>query len=155
MRVLAPRAVVPRLSRRAFLAGATVVGIGVLSGCDDRKYAPTAAPDGVAEDRLNVYSWGDYDAPRNIRDFRDGQGITVQMYAFASNEEMLAKLGTSRGTSGYDIVVPGAVFAKPQIDGGLLAKLLVGALHRTGVVDSFAIGPYPTARTPDSRVSQG
>lgn len=49
----------------------------------------------------------------------------------------------------------GLQVASGLVLGGLLAKLLVGALHRTGVVDSFAIGPYPTARTPESRVSQG
>lgn len=123
MRVLAPRAVVPRLSRRAFLAGATVAGFGALSGCGDRTYAPTAAADGVAEDRLNVYSWGDYDAPRNIRQFREGHGITVQMDAFASNEEMLAKLGTARGTSGYDIVVPTGAYVPQMVANGMLAKL--------------------------------
>lgn len=106
MKVLAPRAEVPRLTRRALLAGFGVVGVGALTGCGERTYAPTAAPDGKPEGRLNVYSWGDYDDPDNVRRFRRERGITIQLDAFASNEEMIAKLGTARGTSGYDVVVP-------------------------------------------------
>ena len=49
----------------------------------------------------------------------------------------------------------GLQVASGLVLGGLLAKVLVGALHRTGVLDSFAIGPYPTVGTPESRVSQG
>jgi hypothetical protein len=54
MRILAPREAVPRISRRAFLGGATVVGVGALAGCS-HTYAPTARPDGKLEGRLNVY----------------------------------------------------------------------------------------------------
>ena len=106
MKILVPHTAAPRLTRRALLGGATVVGLGALAGCSDRAYAPTAAVDGKREDRLNVYSWGDYDDPDNVRRFRRERGITIQLDAFASNEEMIAKLGTARGTSGYDVVVP-------------------------------------------------
>lgn len=123
MRVLAHRDAVPRLSRRALLAGVSVVGATALTGCGERTYAPTAAVDGKPEDRLNVYSWGDYDHPRNVREFGEQQGYTVQMDAFASNEEMIAKLGTARGTSGYDIVVPTGSFVPQMIANGMLAKL--------------------------------
>lgn len=123
MRVLAPREAVPRLTRRALLGGFAVLGVGALAGCGERTYAPTAAADGKLEDRLNVYSWGDYDAPRNIRTFQREQGVTVQMDAFASNEEMIAKLGTARGTSGYDIVVPTGSYVPQMVANGMLAKL--------------------------------
>ena len=106
MKVLAPRAEVPRLTRRALLAGFGGGGARALTGLCGRTYAPTAAPDGKPEGRLNVYSWGDYDDPDNVRRFRRERGITIQLDAFASNEEMIAKLGTARGTSGYDVVVP-------------------------------------------------
>ncbi|GAA3680933.1 spermidine/putrescine ABC transporter substrate-binding protein [Nocardioides ginsengisoli] len=123
MRVLAPRAAVPRLSRRALLGGATVVGVGALAGCGRRSYAPTAAPDGSPESRLNIYSWGDYDDPENIKRFGKEHGYTVQLDAFASNEEMIAKLGTARGTSGYDIVVPTGSYVPQMVANGMLAPL--------------------------------
>ncbi len=123
IRVLAPRAAVPRLTRRALLGGMAVVGAGALAGCGERTYAPTAAVDGALEDRLNVYSWGDYDAPRNIRRFQRERDVTVQMDAFASNEEMIAKLGTARGTSGYDIVVPTGSYVPQMVANGMLAPL--------------------------------
>ena len=98
MKILVPHTAAPRLTRRALLGGATVVGLGALAGCSDRAYAPTAAVDGKREDRLNVYSWGDYDDPGNIRRFRRANGIKVQMDAFASNEEMIAKLSNRSPT---------------------------------------------------------
>ena len=123
MKILVPHTAAPRLTRRALLGGATVLGLGALAGCNDRAYAPTAAVDGKREDRLNVYSWGDYDDPGNIRRFRRANGIKVQMDAFASNEEMIAKLSTARGTSGYDIVVPTGNYVPQLIANGMLAKL--------------------------------
>ena len=49
--------------------------------------------------------------------------MTVQMDAFASNEEMIAKLGTARGTSGYDIVVPTGNYVPQMVANGMLARL--------------------------------
>ena len=40
------------------------------------------------------------------------------------------------GNTGYDIVVPGAVFAKPQIDGGLLMKLDKSKIGNYGNLDA-------------------
>jgi len=122
MRILAPREAVPRISRRALLGGAAVVGVGALTGCS-HTYAPTAEPNGKLEGRLNVYSWGDYDDPSNISRFIKQEGITVQMDAFQSNEEMIAKLGTARGTAGYDIVVPTGSYVPQMVANKMLAKL--------------------------------
>jgi len=105
------------------LGGAAVVTAGAVAACGSRTYAPSAAPDGILESRLNVYSWGDYDAPSNIRRFGKDHGITVQMDAFASNEEMIAKLATARGTSGYDIVVPTGNYVPQMVANGMLSKL--------------------------------
>ncbi|MBU2697983.1 PotD/PotF family extracellular solute-binding protein [Pimelobacter sp. 30-1] len=146
--MLAPRTAVPRLSRRALLGGASVVGVGALAGCGRRTYAPTAAPDGRKENRLNVYSWGDYDDPANIERFRKQQDITVQMDAFASNEEMIAKLSTARGTSGYDIVVPTGSYVPQMVANGMLAPLDLS------LIPNFAnLEPDARSRTwdPDNR----
>jgi putrescine transport system substrate-binding protein len=56
-----------------------------------------------------------------VANFTQETGIKVNYQTFENNEALHAKLVA--GNTGYDIVVPGAVFAKPQIDGGLLLKL--------------------------------
>ena len=64
---LAPRAASARLSRRALLAGFGVVGLGALSACGKTtKMAASPPTDGELESKLNLYSWGDYDAPEII-----------------------------------------------------------------------------------------
>ena len=70
---------------------------------------------------LNIYNWSDYIADDTIANFEKETGIKVTYDTFDSNETLEAKLVA--GNTGYDIVVPGAHFAKLQIEGGLLQKL--------------------------------
>ena len=56
--------------------------------------------DGELESKLNMYSWGDYDNPDLIDAFKNEHDVLVQVDSFGSNEELIAKLSTSRGTSG-------------------------------------------------------
>ena len=104
----------------------------VLAACGKKEEAaaPAAAPAPVAsapaaepaeEKVLNVYNWPDYIAKDLIANFEKESGIKVNYQTFENNEALQAKLVA--GNSGYDLVVPGAVFVKAQIDGGLLAKL--------------------------------
>ena len=83
--------------------------------------APAAPPANTEEKVLNVYNWPDYIAADMIANFEKETGIKVNYQTFENNEALQAKLVA--GNSGFDIVVPGAVFAKSQIDGGLLMKL--------------------------------
>ncbi len=84
--------------------------------------ASAAAPAEKQEEKvLNVYNWPDYVAKDMVANFEKETGIKVNYQTFENNEALHAKLVA--GNTGYDIVVPGAVFAKPQIDGGLLMKL--------------------------------
>jgi putrescine transport system substrate-binding protein len=84
--------------------------------------APAAAPAAPAEEKvLNVYNWPDYIAKDMVANFEKETGIKVNYQTFENNEALYAKLVA--GNTGFDIVVPGAVFAKPEIDGGLLMKL--------------------------------
>lgn len=83
--------------------------------------AAQAAPANTEEKVLNVYNWPDYIAQDMIADFEKETGIKVNYQTFENNEALQAKL--IAGNSGYDIVVPGAVFAKSQIEAGLLMKL--------------------------------
>jgi putrescine transport system substrate-binding protein len=70
---------------------------------------------------LNIYNWSDYIADDTIKNFEKETGIKVNYDNYDSNEVLLAKLVA--GNTGYDIVVPGAHFAKIEIEGGLLQKL--------------------------------
>ena len=70
---------------------------------------------------LNIYNWSDYIADDTIKNFEKETGIKVNYDNYDTNEILHAKLVA--GQTGYDIVVPGAHFAKTQIEGGLLQKL--------------------------------
>jgi putrescine transport system substrate-binding protein len=70
---------------------------------------------------LNIYNWSDYIADDTIKNFEKETGIKVRYDNYDNNEILHAKLVA--GKTGYDIVVPGAHFAKMQIEGGLLQKL--------------------------------
>lgn len=84
--------------------------------------APAAAPAASAEEKvLNIYNWPDYIPEGMVAEFEKETGIKVNYDTFETNEALHAKLVA--GNTGYDIVVPGAVFAKPQIEGGLLQPL--------------------------------
>ena len=80
-----------------------------------------AAVVNAEEKVLNIYNWPDYIAKDMLADFQKETGIKVNYQTFENNEALQAKLVA--GNTGYDIVVPGAVFAKPQIDGGVFQKL--------------------------------
>ena len=117
-----------RLSILAITMGAALVlaacgkkeeAAPAVSGPVTASSAPVAA---AAEEKiLNVYQWPDYIAKDMVANFEKESGIKVNYQTFENNEALQAKLVA--GNSGYDIVVPGAVFAKPQIDGGLLQKI--------------------------------
>ncbi|WP_193627417.1 spermidine/putrescine ABC transporter substrate-binding protein [Brevibacterium sp. CFH 10365] len=121
---LAPRAASARLSRRALLAGFGVVGLGALSACGKTtKMAASPPTDGKLESKLNLYSWGDYDNPELLDAFKSQHDILVQVDAYGSNEELVAKLSTSRGTSGYDVVVPTGSNIPQMLEHDLLQEL--------------------------------
>jgi len=99
----------------------------VLAACGKKPETPAttnsvAAPVAAAEEKiLNIYNWPDYIAKDMVAGFEKETGIKVNYQTFENNEGLQAKLVA--GNTGYDIVVPGAVFAKPQIEAGLLQKL--------------------------------
>jgi putrescine transport system substrate-binding protein len=101
----------------------------VLVACGKKEEPVAAAPAAAAaaaaaaaeEKVLNIYNWPDYIAKDMVANFEKETGIKVNYQTFESNEALQAKLVV--GNTGYDIVVPGAVFAKSQIDAGLLMKL--------------------------------
>ncbi len=82
---------------------------------------------------LNIYNWSDYIAEDTVRNFEKETGIKVNYDNYDANEILHAKLVA--GKTGYDIVVPGAHFAKAQIEGGLLQKLDRAKLTNWGNLD--------------------
>lgn len=122
-----------------------------LVACGKKEEAPAAAaaPSAVAqapvnneEKVLNVYNWPDYIAQDMVANFTQETGIKVNYQTFENNEALHAKLVA--GNTGYDIVVPGAVFAKPQIDGGLLMPLDKSKLPNYGNLDSAIMAKLST-----------
>ena len=85
--------------------------------------APPVPAGPVLDDEkvLNIYNWPDYIPEGMIASFEKETGIKVNYDTFETNEALHAKLVA--GNTGYDIVVPGTVFAKGQIEGGLLQPL--------------------------------
>lgn len=115
-----------------------------LVACGKKDEAPAAAAPATAgsapavvanaeEKVLNIYNWPDYIAKDMVANFEKEAGIKVNYQTFENNEALQAKLVA--GNTGYDIVVPGAVFAKPQIDAGLLQKLDKTKLANYGNLD--------------------
>ena len=98
------------------------------------KVSAPAAVGNIEEKILNIYNWPDYIAKDLVGNFEKETGIKVNYQTFENNEALQAKLVA--GNTGYDIVVPGAVFAKAQIDGGLLQKLDKSKLANYGNLDS-------------------
>lgn len=88
----------------------------------------------AAEEKvLNIYNWSDYIADDTIKNFEKETGIKVNYDNYDANEILHAKL--IAGKTGYDIVVPGAHFAKTQIEGGLFQKLDKSKLTNWGNLD--------------------
>ncbi len=85
--------------------------------------APAAPAGPVLDDEkvLNIYNWPDYIPENMIAEFEKATGIKVNYDTFETNEALNAKLVA--GNTGYDIVVPGTVFAKPQIEAGFYQPL--------------------------------
>jgi len=95
--------------------------------------SPAQTVASTEEKVLNIYNWPDYIAKDMVANFEKESGIKVNYQTFENNEALQAKL--IAGSSGYDLVVPGAVFAKSQIEGGLLAKLDKSKVTNYGNLD--------------------
>ena len=96
--------------------------------------SPAPAVASAEEKVLNIYNWPDYIAKDLVANFEKESGIKVNYQTFENNEALQAKL--IAGNSGYDLVVPGAVFAKSQIEGGLLATLDKSKVANYGNLDA-------------------
>jgi putrescine transport system substrate-binding protein len=110
--------------------------------------AAASAPSTDAEKVLNIYNWPDYVPEGMVAAFEKETGIKVNYDTFETNEVLHAKLVA--GNSGYDIVVPGSVFAKPQITAGLFQPLDKSKVPNLGNLDP-AIMANLTKADPDNK----
>lgn len=100
--------------------------------------AAPAVEANTEEKVLNIYNWADYIPADMVANFEKETGIKVNYQTFENNEGLHAKLVA--GNSGFDLVVPGAVFAKSQIEGGLLMKLDKARIPNLGNLDPTIMG---------------
>jgi spermidine/putrescine transport system substrate-binding protein len=128
--ILASRAAAQRMTRRHFLAGSAVAMFSssvLLAACGTTETGgdsgPSASAGGEIEDKLNFFHWAEYDDPEVFKDFEKKFGTTTKIDIYASNEEAIAKLVASQGTSGYDMVIPTGVFIPQMVQNDLLAEL--------------------------------
>jgi spermidine/putrescine transport system substrate-binding protein len=128
--ILASRAAAQRMTRRHFLAGSAVAMFSssvLLAACGTTETGgdngPSASAGGKIEDKLNFFHWAEYDDPEVFKDFEKKFGATTKIDIYASNEEAIAKLVASQGTSGYDMVIPTGVFIPQMVQNDLLAEL--------------------------------
>jgi len=70
---------------------------------------------------LNLFSWSEYLPEEVLKDFEAEFGVRVNYDAYASNEEMAAKLQAGGGT--YDLVVPSTYMIQSLIKQGLLQRI--------------------------------
>jgi spermidine/putrescine transport system substrate-binding protein len=110
------------VSRRHFL-GVTGLGtaMAVMSGAVPGLAPRKANAFGDVGDRLVFSTWPNYHNPVNIEEFTEATGVNVQVNAFGSNEEMLAKL--QAGGAGWDVFVPTNYTISTYVELGLIQEL--------------------------------
>ena len=110
------------VTRRHFL-GVTGLGtaMAVLSGAVPGFEPRRAHASGELGDKLVFSTWPNYHNPVNIETFTADTGVNVQINAFGSNEEMLAKL--QAGGTGWDVFVPTNYTISAYVDLGIIEEL--------------------------------
>ena len=166
LRMLAPESFREALSRRAFLkVGTVAAGLAVVvvacggsdspsdtTGASDTTTPGGTVPSGVASGdwsrvinqasgTLAMYTWGDYDDPELVGALADKTlGVTMKVDYFASNEDLITKLATAGGSSGFDIVVPTGPYIPQMIDKELIQKFDKALLPNMVNVDPLYLG---------------
>ena len=118
-----------RLSAQRLVSIASTLLLS-LSVAGAARAADASAPEAKV---LNIFNWSDYIAEDTLKNFEKETGIKVNYDNYDTNEILHAKLVA--GKTGYDIVVPGAHFAKQQIEAKLFRKLDRSLLTNWGNLD--------------------
>jgi spermidine/putrescine transport system substrate-binding protein len=124
------------LSMAAFLAAcgssgsststsSSAAGTGTSAAAAATTGAPTTGPTEVTYVKggtLNVYSWPEYFAPANEKEWKAKTGAQLNIASYESNDELFAKLSTAAGRN-YDIVIPTSSYVNAMAGKGMLEKL--------------------------------
>lgn len=84
--------------------------------------ALTGCATGKKGGELNIYTWAGYIPQNVIDDFEKETGVKINYTNFEANEEMLAKLETSKGGD-YDIVIASDYIIKIAAEEGLVKEI--------------------------------
>ncbi|MGI9824117.1 extracellular solute-binding protein, partial [Agromyces sp. Marseille-Q5079] len=129
--------------RRRFLSFAAAAGsVGLLAACTPGG-ATSAGPQatgGALEDKLSIYTWGDYDSPDVIAAFTEELGPKVTLDSYGSNEELISKLIAAKGTSGYDLIVPTGAYIPQMVENKLIQPLNKDLLPNIEFMDPAFLG---------------
>lgn len=110
------------ISRREFL-GVTGLGMAtaVLGSAMPGLLPRESWAAGDLGDRLVFSTWPNYWNQANLDEFTETTGVNIQVNAFGSNEEMLAKL--QAGGTGWDVFVPTNYTITNYVELGLIQEL--------------------------------
>ncbi|MEO8265975.1 MAG: spermidine/putrescine ABC transporter substrate-binding protein [Ilumatobacteraceae bacterium] len=96
--------------------GDSGTGLGVATGDYSRVSTKSSGS-------LNMYTWGAYNDPDVVGSLAEKQlAVKMQVSYYTSNQDLITKLEASKGTSGFDIVVPTGPYVAQMIQNGLLEK---------------------------------
>lgn len=148
IRALVPTSFARHISRRGFLSGLAaasalpaLAACGGSSGSSGKTSAASAgAGSGKLGSSLSVYTWGAYDNPKTFTNFTSALGPKVSISSYDSNPELIAKLVSAKGTSGYDIVVPTGPYVPQMVANQLLMELDHSKLPNLKNYDSAYLG---------------
>lgn len=83
---------------------------------------------------VNVLNWSSYIPDEVIKDFEQETGIKVNYGTYSSNEELLAKLSSSKDGT-YDVVFPSDYMVELMINKNMLQKLDISRLSNYKNID--------------------
>ena len=110
---------------------------GLLAACGGGGSAVPAGGEtpaaGGEEQVVNLFAWSEYVPQALLDGFTAETGIQVNYDAYASNEEMLAKI--SAGASGYDLVIPSDYMVTIMTAQGMLEELDLSKIPNIGNID--------------------
>jgi spermidine/putrescine transport system substrate-binding protein len=118
-----------KMSRAKFLAlagasAATLAGCGSSSSSSSNTTSAAAnTTTAVKGGSVNLWTWPQYFAPKNLALFTQQTGTHVNQATYDSNDAAFAKLNVSGGNSGYDIVIPANDFVPLMAAHGLIQKV--------------------------------
>ncbi|HMB77141.1 MAG TPA: extracellular solute-binding protein [Kiloniellaceae bacterium] len=97
-----------------------------------------AAGSGASAQELHLYNWSNYYPPELLEKFEAETGIKATIDAYASEEDLLAKL--QAGGGGYDVIFPGPTTLGTMIEKGLVEKIDANSMSNFQNV----LGPFQT-----------